>query len=251
LHEEVEERERTLTQLMHSQRVDAVGRATAGLAHDFDNILNVVLGYASEREKLADWGTPALLNALEGVELAALRGLAINRKLLNFSRRDTGPAQVVDLATVLRELEPMLRQLLGRYIQPQLQIHDDNVFVWFDRSQFELVVLNMASNARDAMPEGGRFTLFLEKSTDGLYAELTLTDTGKGMSNEVQAKVFEQFYTTKPFGTGTGLGLSVVASIVQAAKGRIDVASSTFEGTQFRITLPLYREPVTPATETG
>lgn len=243
LKREMEERERTQHQLIHSQKLDAIGRAASGVAHDFDNVLSVVLGYASQREQLADLGTPALLNALEGVELAALRALTISRKLLNFSREDVGVTQVFNSVTALEELQPMLHQLLGRYIQLDLQVTARDMPVLMDRGQFELMVLNVAANARDAMPEGGRFSMRLEQLEQTPSLQLTLADTGAGMTDEVQAKVFEPFYTTKPFGRGTGLGLAVVASMIEAARGRIDVSSTLKSGTRFRIRLPLHDEP--------
>ncbi len=239
LKREMEERERTQQQLIHSQKLDAIGRAASGVAHDFDNVLSVVLGYASQREQLADLGTPALLNALEGIELAALRALTISRKLLNFSREDVGVTQVFDAAAALTELQPMLRQLLGRYIQLDLQLQAHEVLVHLDRGQLELMVLNIAANARDAMPDGGRFSMTLERLDVEPALQLTLVDTGSGMTDEVQAKVFQPFYTTKPFGRGTGLGLAVVASMVEAARGQIDVSSAPQMGTRFRIRLPL------------
>ena len=242
LKREMEERERTQHQLIHSQKLDAIGRAASGVAHDFDNVLSVVLGYASQREQLADLGTPALLNALEGIELAALRALTVSRKLLDFSREDVGQTQVFNVATALEGLQPMLRQLLGRYIQADLQAMSPDLLVRMDRGQFELMVLNIAANARDAMPDGGRFSLRLERIEQEQALRLTLTDTGIGMTDEVQAKVFEPFYTTKPFGRGTGLGLAVVASMVQAANGRIEVFSAPQSGTQFRIHLPLHAD---------
>lgn len=238
--QEIEERERTRNQLIHSQKMDAVGRAASGVAHDFGNVLNVVLGYATQREQLADLGTPALINALEGVELAALRGLAISRKLLNFSRQDVEATQIFDAGVAISELAPMLRQLLGHYIQLDLQQGAQALPVLFDRAQFELMLLNMAANARDAMPNGGRFTVTMEAVNSGAELEVLLTDTGVGMSADVQAKAFEPFYTTKPFGRGTGLGLSVVASLVAAAGGRVSVSSLQGEGTQFRVRLPLH-----------
>ncbi|RAO74484.1 sensor histidine kinase [Dyella jiangningensis] len=245
--QEIEERERTRNQLIHSQKMDAVGRAASGVAHDFGNVLNVVLGYATQREQLADLGTPALINALEGVELAALRGLAISRKLLNFSRQDVDGTQVFDAARALAELEPMLRQLLGRYIQLECDACAQPLPVLLDRGQFELMVLNIAANARDAMPDGGRFSVALAPGASPACLELILADTGTGMSADVQAKVFEPFYTTKPFGRGTGLGLSVVASLVHAAGGTIEVVSQPDQGTRFRIQLPLHHdEPSAP-----
>lgn len=248
LQDEIVERERTQNQLIHSQKMDAVGRIASGLAHDFDNVLNVVLGYASQREQLADLGTTALLNALEGIELAALRALTISRKLLNFSRQDTTQTQVFDAATALDELEPMLRQLLGRYIQLDITLRDHNMPILLDRGQFELMILNIAANARDAMPDGGRFSLILEHDLEHDPERdaakpvllLSLIDTGVGMGPDIQAKVFEPFYTTKPFGHGTGLGLAVVASMIDAAGGTIEVASAPNSGTRFSIRMPLH-----------
>ncbi|WP_157956648.1 ATP-binding protein [Dyella sp. C11] len=249
LKKEMEERERTQHQLIHSQKLDAIGRAASGVAHDFDNVLNVVLGYASQREQLADLGTSALINAMQGIELAALRALTISRKLLNFSRQEVGISQVFDACVAVTELEPMLHQLLGNYVQLDLQLHPEELKLQLDRGQFELMILNVAANARDAMPEGGRFTVRVE--TNGVPATLmlTLTDTGMGMPDDVRAKVFEPFYTTKPFGRGTGLGLAVVASMVEAARGTIDVQSTPQQGTSFRIRLPLYDEVDLPLPE--
>jgi signal transduction histidine kinase len=239
LKKEMEERLQTQRQLIHSQKLDAVGRAATGVAHDFGNVLNVVLGYASQREQLADLGTPALLDAMEGVEIAALRALTLSRKLLNFSRQDVSITQAFDATVALQELAPMLRQLLGGYIQLDLNLGARALPLLLDRGQFELMVLNIAADARDAMPEGGRFGLLLEQ-TQRTSLLLTLSDTGVGMTRDVQAKVFEPFYTTKPFGRGTGLGLSVVASMIEAAHGRIEVSSTPSKGTQFRIQLPLH-----------
>ena len=202
LKREMEERERTQNQLIHSQKLDAIGRAASGVAHDFDNVLNVVLGYASQREQLAGLGTPALLNAMQGIELAALRALTISRKLLNFSRQEVGVSQIFDASTAVSELEPMLHQLMGNYIQLDLHLPQGELPLRLDRGQFELMILNIAANARDAMPEGGRFTLDLDAEGTPLVLKLTLADSGTGMSDDVRAKVFEPFYTTKPFGRG-------------------------------------------------
>jgi len=200
-----------------------------------------------------------LLDALEGIELAALRALAISRKLLNFSRQDTSHTQVFDAAVALTELEPMLRQLLGHYVQLDIVLRAHDMPIRLDRGQFELMVLNIAANARDAMPDGGRFSLILEhdlgRDPERDSAEptllLSLVDSGMGMSPEVQAKVFEPFYTTKPFGRGTGLGLAVVASMIDAAGGAIDVTSEPGKGTRFMIRVPLYiasrQQPAIPA----
>jgi signal transduction histidine kinase len=240
LKKEMEERERTQHQLIHSQKLDAIGRAASGVAHDFDNVLNVVLGYASQREQLADLGTPALLSAMQGIELAALRALTISRKLLNFSRQEVGVSQVFDAPTAVAELEPMLHQLMGNYVVLELRMPGCELPLQLDRGQFELMILNVAANARDAMPEGGQFTLQLDADGTPPMLRLTLADSGVGMSDEVRIKVFEPFYTTKPFGRGTGLGLSVVASMVDAAHGTIEVTSVPMQGTTFVIRLPIH-----------
>ena len=240
LQNEMQERERTYNQLIHSQKLDAIGRAASGIAHDFNNILNVVLGYAVQREQLADLGTPALIGAMEGIELAAIRALTISRKLLNFSRQEMGVAQDFEVVTALGELGPMLGQLLGRHIRLDVQLHAREAHLLLDRGQFELMVLNIAANARDAMLEGGTFSIRLERLDDEHMLQLAFADTGMGMSEAVRAKMFEPFYTTKPIGQGTGLGLSVVASMVNAAHGQIAVAAPPAGGTCFTLRLPLH-----------
>jgi signal transduction histidine kinase len=238
LEREMAERERAQSQLLHAQKMETVGRVASGVAHDFDNVLSVVLGYASRRERLADQGPSALVAALEGVELAARRALAVSRKLLNFGRQDTLRPEVFDAVQALHETRPMLRQLFDTDTRVLLQVECGGALpVYLDRGQFELMLLNMAANARDAMPDGGHFVLTLRRVASEL--ELVLSDDGCGMSEVVRQHVFEPFYTTKPEGTGTGLGLSVVHDMVQAANGRMEVDSVPGEGTAFRIRLPL------------
>lgn len=236
---EMAERERAQGQLVHAQKMEAAGRVASGVAHDFDNVLNVVLGYAMRRERLADQGTPALLGALEGVELAARRALAVSRKLLNFSRLDTLRLEVFDAAQAVRDTQPMLRQLFDADTRVRCEIGTDGDFpVCLDRGQFELMLLNIAANARDAMSDGGCFTVTLQR-TSGAELEMVLADSGCGMPEAVRRRVFEPFYTTKPVGTGTGLGLSVVHDMMVAAGGRVTVASAMGEGTVFHLYLPL------------
>ena len=239
---EMAERERAQGQLVHAQKMEAAGRVASGVAHDFDNVLNVVLGYATRRERLADQGTPALVGALEGVELAARRALALSRKLLNFSRQDTLRPEVFDAAQALRDTQPMLRQLFDADTRVRCEAEaGGGLQVCLDRGQFELMLLNIAANARDAMPEGGHFIVTLRR-TAGAELELVLADDGQGMPAAVRQHVFEPFYTTKPAGTGTGLGLAVVRDMVLAAGGRIEVDSVPGEGTAFRIHLPLVEQ---------
>ena len=241
LEREMAERERAQQQLVHAQKMEVVGRVASGVAHDFDNVLSVVLGYAMRRERLADRGVPALVEAMEGMELAARRALAISGKLLSFSRQEVPQPVLFDAAQASRELQPMLRQLFESSVEVQVQA-DTPIRVCMDRGQFELALMNMASNARDAMSDGGRFDLRLRQLDDAV--ELDVEDSGCGMSTQVQQHVFEPFYTTKSPGSGTGLGLAVVHDLVRAAGGTITVHSAPGQGSRFRIRLPRVDGPV-------
>lgn len=236
LHREMEDRVRAQQLLIHAQKLQTVGRVAGGVAHDFSNVLGVVLGYAQRRERLADSGTGPLLDALQGVERAARRGMEVTRRLLSFSRRDAAEPAVLDMGDTLRDLLPMVCQLFDTHVRVELEVSDVPMAIRFDRAQFELVVLNVAANARDAMPTGGRFRLGA-RMEEG-YVEVTLADTGMGMSDEVRARVFEAFFTTKAADCGTGLGLAVVNDLVVDAGGIIDVTSVPGEGSCFRLRLP-------------
>jgi signal transduction histidine kinase len=243
LQHEMTERERTQEQLLHAQKMDAVGRLTSGIAHDFNNVLGIILGFGMERHRLDEPGAVrdrdslALAHALEGVEMAARRGASISGKLLNFSRRDVTHIEIFDAAATLRELSPLLRQLLPPSVQLHLDMPSKPLSIRFDRSQFELAVLNFASNARDAMPDGGDFTISAGVE-DGDSVVISLHDTGEGIPEAIRQHIFEPFFTTKPIGSGTGLGLSVVYGLIDRAGGRIHVASTPGRGTTFRIELP-------------
>ncbi|HEX7804086.1 MAG TPA: ATP-binding protein [Pseudoxanthomonas sp.] len=239
LQHEIAERDRAREQLIHAQKIEAVGRLASGVAHDFDNILSVVLGHAMRRERIADQGKQALVNALEDVELAARRGLSVNRKLLNLSRQEVSDPSVFDMMQVLSETLPMLKQLFNDDVRIELEEAPTPLPIFFDRERFELILLNIASNACDAMPEGGRFHLTAIKTKDERHAELMLTDTGSGMPASVRDRVFDPFFTTKPSGSGTGLGLSMVHDMVVDAGGSIRVDSEPGVGCTICITLPL------------
>lgn len=240
LQREMAERERTQAKLLHAQKMEAVGRVASGVAHDFENIIGVILGFSTRRERLADSGTPALLDALEGVELAARRASAISRKLLSFSRNDVPTPETFDAALTLHELAPMLRQLFGHGIRLRMEDASARALcVHMDRGQFELMVLNIAANARDAMSHEGIFTITMDSDADERFAVIQLIDNGSGMTDGVLAHIFEPFYTTKAPGEGTGLGLSVVRDLIEEALGQIEVISSPGRGTTFVIRLPL------------
>ncbi len=240
LREEIEERERTQAQLIHSQKMDAAGRLASGLAHDFNNVLVVILGYAQQRSQLAkDGGTPALESTLESIELATRRAMAISRKLLNFSRLEVATPETFDAGMATQELQSMLRQLLGNRIRLQLDAPKRALPIHMDRNHFELAILNIAGNSRDAIHDTGTFRISTSADSAATLLRLTLSDDGPGMSELVRTKAFDPFFTTKPSGEGTGLGLSVVKDIVTKAGGNISFDCPPSGGTTTRIELPL------------
>jgi CheY-like chemotaxis protein len=220
------------------------------VAHDFNNVLGIILGLTLARRRLDEPGVKsvddahALARVLEHIELAARRGAAVCRKLLNFSRRDITHAETFDSVEALSELEPLLRQLLPPNVQLSIDSAVNPLPIHFDRSEFELALLNLASNARDAMPDGGTCTISLAQEEAATVA-LCIQDTGVGMSEAVRSRIFEPFFTTKAVGSGTGLGLSVVYGLVRRAGGEISVGSVPGQGTRFRISLPIAMAPVT------
>ena len=241
---EKEEREQTMEQLVHVQKVKAIGQLAGGVAHDFNNILGVILGYAQWRERRSE---PAeMLEALAGVETAARRGAAISRKLLTFSRQDVAHPEVFDVCEALRGLEGMLRQLFDPRVRIELTLPERALPVRIDRGQFELAVLNVATNARDAMPEGGHFRLSVRLDDDPARVGIELSDTGVGMDEGVRRRIFEPFFTTKGQSSGTGLGLAVVGKVINEAGGEIRVRSRPGAGSRFRLLLP-HRSLAAPA----
>lgn len=248
LQREIVERERAQSQLIHAQKMEAVGRLAGGVAHDFNNILGVILGYTTERERLDDpdpnprKDTAAMADALEGIETAARRAAKISHRLLRFSRSDVKQRKGFDVVPVVQDLLPMLRQLFGSQVDVAFDVaNGEALWIYFDRSQFELMLFNLAANARDAMPAGGHFRIAASReSTEDNRVILTICDDGTGMSAEVRTRIFEPFYTTKPIGSGTGLGLAVTYSLVSEADGDIDVDSAPGQGTSFRISLPWF-----------
>jgi len=243
LQQETAERLRMQEQLLHAQKMDAVGRLASGIAHDLNNMLEIILGFTTERDRIDESSsehhkdTLVLADALEGVELAARRGSAICRKLLNFSRLEVAHSETFDAASALRELQSLLRQSLPESVQLKIETPVTPLPIHFDRSQFELALFNLVGNARDAMPDGGKCTIAIAR--DGpMGVVLSIIDTGTGMSKETRSRIFEPFFTTKPSGQGTGLGLVVVHGLIESAGGHIEVDSAVGLGTSFRIFLP-------------
>ena len=245
------ERKRLEAQVLQAQRLDGVGRIAGGVAHDFNNLLTIVLG--NTELLLLRPG----LDADQRIELEEVRGAAerareLTRQLLAFSRRQVLDPRPLDLNAVVRGMERMFRRVLGADVELNIGLAADLGTVRADAGQLEQVLLNLAVNARDAMPGGGRLGIRTGNVTltqpspgatgqlpAGHYVELTVADTGAGMSADVLEHVFEPFYTTKPVGEGTGLGLATVYGIVTQSGGGVQVASEVGAGTTFRVYLPL------------
>jgi len=243
LEQEIRERERTHAQLIHAQKKEITERMASGMAHDFNNIFSVIAGFSAERHE-DDGGSDAqraaqLESSLESVEASARRGMAISRRLLRFSRRDDTQAEVFDAGEAIDALQPMLRQLLDAQIVLRFERDAGPLPILFDRSQFELMLLNLASNARDAIDGAGLFEIEARRGAGAVV--ISVRDDGAGMSPAVAARVFEPFFSTKPADSGTGLGLAVVHELVTKAGGTITVTSAPGTGTCFRIALPLSR----------
>ena len=242
-------------QYRQSQKMEAIGQLAGGIAHDFNNLLTIVqVNCELLLEQLPKHSE--LRPELVQVQTAAQRAASLTRQLLAFSRRQVLEPRVMSLADSLGVLEPMLKRLLGEHVAVRLSIPPDVGPVLADPGQVEQVIMNLALNARDAMPAGGFLTIELGESTldeaearavdvpPGRYARLAVTDTGVGMDEETAARVFEPFFTTKPMGRGTGLGLSTVHGIVKQSGGGIRVRSQPGAGTTFEVFLPRIDAPV-------
>jgi two-component system cell cycle sensor histidine kinase/response regulator CckA len=241
-------------QLLHSQKMEAVGRLAGGVAHDFNNLLNVIVGYA---ELLARSLPPrdTRRGRIEQILQAAMRAGALTRRLLAFSRKQVLQPRVVDPNAAVRETEQMLRRMIGEDVELVLRPGEKVGSVRVDPGQLEHVLLNLAVNARDAMPRGGVLTLATANADldpdaagaapagPGRYVMLSVADTGVGMDAETRGRIFEPFFTTKPTGEGTGLGLATVYGIVQQSGGFIAVDSELRRGSTFRVYLPRVDEP--------
>ena len=250
-------------QLRQSQKMEVVGQLTGGIAHDFNNLLMVITGYSElliQRQENED-GQPDQF--LVSIARAARRAASLTRRLLAFSRRQIVQPANHDLTEVVREVDEMIRYLLGEQID--LKVHLDSGFCWVkvDPGQIEQIVVNLAVNARDAMPEGGELKLTtsrIELAADaatglglepGPYATLTVSDTGCGMDAATRARIFEPFFTTKGAGRGTGLGLSTVNTILDQIGGRVVVQSEVGKGTTFKTYLPIIESPAEIAKSVG
>ncbi len=245
------EKERIQGQLYQSQKMEAMGQLAAGMAHDFKNILTAVLGYAELISNKLDVNTQLKYNA-EQIIYASEKALHLVDDLLLFSRKNAVNLVLVDINQTIARLSDILKQLLGRSIVLTVALAPEQIELLGNENQLEQVLMNIAGNARDAMPHGGSLTIqtsvvemggaFIKEhgyGRPGVFACIALTDTGIGMDKFTMGQIFDPFFTTKPAGKGTGLGLSVTYSIVKQHKGYIDVHSEPGQGTTFFIYLPL------------
>jgi signal transduction histidine kinase len=228
-------------QLQQSRRLESVGKLAGGVAHDFNNLLAVILNYAEfAREAATDDGQR---RDLEELSKAATRGAELVRQLLAFSRRRPVDAVALDLAEVVRDMEPMLRRTIGEHIDLRCWVASELPPTVIDPGQVTQLLMNLTVNARDAMPDGGRLIIQATQAENGV--RLTVEDSGHGMSEDTVAKAFDPFFTTKPPGSGTGLGLATVYGIVSQAGGTVSLDSQPGRGTRVAIDLPA-REPLYP-----
>ena len=252
-------RKRLEEQFRQAQKMEAVGRLSGGIAHDFNNILGVIIGYGEILAERLESGHSLRLCADEILH-AGRRAATLTRQLLAFSRQQVLAPRVLELNSVIADIEKMLRRVIGEDVELETKLSPDLGRVKADQGQVEQVILNLAVNARDAMPEGGKLTITTANTEldavavrrysypvkPGRYVLLSVSDTGMGMSSETQAHIFEPFFTTKEKGKGTGLGLATVYGVVKQSDGYIEVHSEPGAGATFKIYLPLVDQPADP-----
>ncbi len=255
---EIFQRARQLAEA-NRQRLESLGRMAGGVAHDFNNLLGVVLGYARLLREPAEAGSP-LHRGLAAIERAAESAAGLTRQLLAFSRQQVLEPRVLDPNRVITDIESLIRRVIGENIEFDVQLNQSIGHVKADPGQLEQVLVNLTINARDAMPNGGKLSIETRNVTldeeyvrdrpgvpVGQYVAMTVSDTGVGISREVQARIFEPFFTTKGTGSGTGLGLATVYGIVKQSGGHIAVYSEVGVGSSFKVYLPRVDQPVEAA----
>jgi PAS domain S-box-containing protein len=249
--EDITERKLLEEQLRQSQKMEAIGRLAGGVAHDFNNLLTAINGYA-EVVLMQLTQNNLLYKDIEEIRKAGQRAASLTNQLLAFSRRQIIQPRVLNINSVINDSLKMLRRLIGEDIELLTSLSPEAKRIKADPGQIEQVIMNLAINARDAMPQGGRLTIetrnvyldegFARKHSGarlGRYVMLAISDTGCGMNQETRLRVFEPFFTTKDVGKGTGLGLSTVYGIVKQSGGHIQVESQVGAGAVFRIYLPM------------
>jgi nitrogen-specific signal transduction histidine kinase/ActR/RegA family two-component response regulator len=249
--QDINEYKKLEAQLQHAQKMESIGTFAGGIAHDFNNILTVIIGYAQLTIMNMSEGNLYRQN-LEQIFAAADRAAHLTSDLLLFSRKHVSDKKNIDLNDVIKSVNKLLLRIIGEDISFRTVLADKDMPVFADAHHLEQVLMNLATNARDAMANGGDFTIAVEQAkldhtfiaahgsgNPGVYGVLTVTDTGMGMDEDTQKHIFDPFFTTKEIGKGTGLGLSVIFGIVKDLDGFINVYSEPGKGTTFRIYLPL------------
>ncbi|MDD5286191.1 MAG: response regulator [Desulfuromonadaceae bacterium] len=250
---DVTERRQLEEQLRQAQKMEAVGRFSGGIAHDFNNILTLIIGYGLQLRESFKEDDPER-EYIDQVLAAAERAANLTRSLLVFSRKEVMTPRIVDLNEITRDVEKFLRRMIGEDVQLRTGYTPDRLRVFADSGQLEQVLMNLATNARDAMPDGGSLAIKTEiqelddeyvqaqgHGEAGDYAYLSVSDNGAGMDAKTLSRIFEPFFTTKDIGKGTGLGLSIVYGIIRQHNGFIDVQSEPGAGTTFNILIPLVK----------
>jgi two-component system, cell cycle sensor histidine kinase and response regulator CckA len=250
-HRDISERNRLQAQLQQAMKMEAIGRLAGGIAHDFNNILTVISGNIELARMDLNLSAP-LTCRLDQIMKASDSATSLTRQLLAFSRKQIIEPRVLNLNDLVRNVRQMLERLIGENIELKIALFKDLASVRIDSGQFEQVLVNLAVNARDAMPDGGKLIIETSNITldenyfatplqaqPGNFVMLRVSDTGHGMSEEVKKHIFEPFFTTKSKGYGTGLGLPTIFGIIQQAGGIIDFYSEAGRGTTFKIYLPL------------
>ncbi|MDH4162140.1 MAG: response regulator [Nitrospirota bacterium] len=248
---DISARKRLETQLVQSQKMEAIGTLAGGVAHDFNNILTAIIGYGSILQRKMGDEDPLKKN-VHNILDSAQRAARLTKSLLTFGRKQVMAPLPVDLNSVVRRVEKLLVPLIGEDVELRTDLSEADLVVKADAGQIEQVLMNLAANARDAMPGGGCFTVRSEQTllddeqahlhgvpAPGAYAVLSVSDTGTGMDEETRTKIFEPFFTTKEVGKGTGLGLAIAYGIIKQHSGIITVYSEQGKGSTFKIYLPL------------
>jgi two-component system, cell cycle sensor histidine kinase and response regulator CckA len=247
-------RQKRLEAQLQSQKTEAIGRLAEVVAHDFNNLLTVILGYSSLVLGKLDDNSSLRSQVLE-IQAAGQRAAHLTSQLLALSRKQTLHPEILDLNTVVSNICQMLRTLLGDDIEVSLQLSPALGEVHVDPAQLEQILVNLANNARDAMPNGGQLVIETHNSEldkdsaplvgipPGRYVIVAFTDTGSGMDDATKARVFEPFFTTKDFGKNTGLGLATALGVVQQSGGTVTVCSEPGTGSNFKIYLPRLETP--------
>jgi PAS domain S-box-containing protein len=248
---DITERKHLEEQLMQVQKMDAIGRLAGGIAHDFNNFLTAIIGYGNVLRMKTREDDP-LRGYINQILALSEKAANLTQSLLAFSRKQIMNPRLINLNDIVKGIEKLLMRFIGEDIKLETSFYEGELTVMADPGQLEQVLINLATNARDAMPDGGSLTIKTEPvrvdeeyakhhlfERIGMYALISVADTGTGMDEKTKEKIFEPFFTTKELGKGTGLGLSIVFGIIKQHNGYIDVHSESNKGTTFKIYLPL------------